>query len=577
MKTIRYFIIIVLLPLVVSCEEFIERPPLNQISTEEYWKTTNDLRNYVMQYYKELPGHGNFAGMIGEDSNSDNLIGGSGSLKPNKVMNGERTIDTGNWINDWSLIRSVNIFFDNYQKCEDPPDLYKHYLGEAYFFRASFYFHLLNKYGDIPWYSEPMYPDSQEELMRPRDPRTLVVDSILADLDHAILYLDERELAMGANNSINKEAALALKTRVALFEGTWQKYHAGTPFATPGADPDIYFQACVDAAEELMNGEYSVGIYSTGNTDNDYYELFGKSNMGGINEVLLYKAYNYEAAMGNNVQFYTISSTQKLGATWGLISSYLDRSGTPYDYSAVADTAKGNAFLIRIAADCDPRLKSTIWIPGDIQNASQGTYFEFPAIDQAVQNICPTGFQVKKSSNPFEIEGVIPFGGASETGYIIFRYAEVLLNYAEAKYELDGTVAYDQLNLLRSRAGMPDFTINSQGADPNPVDYGYVITDELYEIRRERRVELALEGKRSDDYRRWAAHSLFQGERPKGYPFDATEFPDLNPFLDENGLLDYFVSQLPTGYNYREGQDYLNDIPQQEMVLNPNLTQNPGW
>jgi len=170
----------------------------------EYWKTTNDLRNYVMQYYKELPTHGNFAGMIGEDSNSDNVIGGSGSLKPNGVMNGERTINTGNWINDWSLIRSVNIFFDNYQKCEDPLDLYKHYLGEAYFFRASFYFHLLNKYGDIPWYSEPMYPDSQDELMRPRDPRTLVVDSILADLDHAILYLDERELAFGANNSITQ-------------------------------------------------------------------------------------------------------------------------------------------------------------------------------------------------------------------------------------------------------------------------------------------------------------------------------------------------------------------------------------
>ena len=115
MKTIKYFIIVVLLPLVVSCEEFVERPPLDQISTEEYWKTTNDLRNYVMQYYKELPTHGNFAGMIGEDSNSDNVIGGFGSLKPNEVMNGERTINTGNWINEWSLIRSVNIFFDNYK------------------------------------------------------------------------------------------------------------------------------------------------------------------------------------------------------------------------------------------------------------------------------------------------------------------------------------------------------------------------------------------------------------------------------------------------------------------------------
>src|SRR5690606_28103082 len=115
----------------------------------------------------------------------------------------------------------------------------------------------------------------------------------------------------------------------------------------------------------------------------------------------------------------------------------------------------------------------------------------------------------------------------SETGYILFRYGEVLLNYAEASYELNGTIQYDALNLLRHRAGMPDFTVINQMADPNREDYGYPIADALYEIRRERRVELALEGYRADDYKRWAAHALFQGKRPLGYPFQPADFPGL--------------------------------------------------
>lgn len=106
----------------------------------------------------------------------------------------------------------------------------------------------------------------------------------------------------------------------------------------------------------------------------------------------------------------------------------------------------------------------------------------------------------------------------AETGLILLRYGEVLLNYAEAKCELDNSVAYEALNLLRKRAGMPDFSVNAQSLDKNKVDYGYSITDELYEIRRERRVEMALEGQRDEDYMRWAASALFKNKRPKDIP-----------------------------------------------------------
>jgi hypothetical protein len=209
--------------------------------------------------------------------------------------------------------------------------------------------------------------------------------------------------------------------------------------------------------------------------------------------------------------------------------------------------------------------------------ASADQHFDKSFIDRGGDELCATGFQVKKFSNPHSSGAGKDWGGNSETGYILFRYAEVLLNYVEAKYELDGVVATEQLNLLRARVGMPDFIVNAQLSDLNPVDYGYSITDELYEIRRERRIEMALEGQREEDYQRWAAHALFEGKRPLGYPFDSAEFPLYNPPLDENGLIDYYKNQLPAGYQFRPGQDYLDDIPQDELTLNPNLEQNPGW
>ncbi len=565
MKIFKYILLISIIVLIGSCQEdFLDRPPLDKIGTESYWKTAGDLENYVLQFYPKLPSHGSGAGMPREDANSDNMI----LTVANSVMNGERAPTTGNWIGDWDEIRSINIFFDNYQNVETDLNTYQHYLGEAHFFRAWFYFNLVKKYGDVPWYSSALYPGS-EGLMKARDPRTLVIDNILSDIDNAIQYLDTR--ADIGNARLNKESALAFKTRVALFEGTWQKYHAGTPFATQGANPDKYFQACVAAAEELMSGPYTKGLYS------NYYELFGLDNMSSVREVLLYKVANSSESMGNNVQFYTTVRTNQMSVTWGHVASYLDKNGIPYDYLGLALIAKGNAFLTQIAANCDPRLKATIWIPGDLRVASANETFDKPFIDRGGEELCATGFQVKKFSNPYSSGAGKDWGGNSETGYILFRYAEVLLNYAEAKYELDGTVATTQLNLLRARVGMPNFTVNSQSSDLNPVDYGYTISDELYEIRRERRIELALEGFRQEDYQRWAAHSLFTGKRPLGYPFDAAEFPLYNPPLNESGLIDYYKNQLPNGYQFRPGQDYLDDIPQDELTLNPNLTQNPGW
>lgn len=563
MKKIK---IIILLFLFCSCKKFLDRPPLDQIGTDSYWQTAKDLENYVIQFYPTFPSHSLWQFGIGyEIRNADNAIEGT----PNAILNGERGTTAGRWTNEWSNIRGINIFFGNYQKCKDKFDVYKHFLGEAYFFRAWYYFQLVKKYGDVPWVSSELLPTSEEELSRPRDPRTLVVDSILADLNHAIEVLSPR--SKYGNNRINKEAALAFKTRVALYEGSWQKYHAGSVFGTAGADPNKYFKACTDAAEELMNGNYQVGIY------NDYYKLFGLDNMSSANEILLYRAYNIKDGLSNDVQYVTTFAPFEIGITWSLVSSYLGKNGEPYDYPTLASTTKGNAFLTKISQDVDPRFHATVWVPGDVLSARTGQVFEKPGVDKVSSMLNPTGFQLKKCSNPNSTGAGANGGGNSETGYILFRYGEVLLNYAEALVELKGDVAYNALNQLRARAGMPDFVVHPQSSDPNVVDYGYPISNELYEIRRERRVELAIEGFREDDYKRWAAHKLLKGKRPKGYPFDQSEFPSYHPLLDGNGLIDYFQNFLPDGYQFKENRDYLSSIPAEELNLNPNLTQNPGW
>lgn len=550
-----------------SCDDsFLDRPPLDAIGAESYWNTSSDLENYIIQFYQTLPTHRQWDNGIGyEINNSDNMI----LATPNAEMNGDRGIIGGRWVNDWANVRGVNIFFDNYRKCQDEFESYKHFLGEAHFFRAWYYFELVKKYGDVPWVNTQLFSDSEEQLYGQRENRTIIVDSILNDLYKAKDYLKYRSEV--GNLRINKEVALAFISRISLYEGTWQKYHAGTEFGTPGADPNKYFQVCIEATEELLGEGYTVGLHP------DYYEMFGADDMSGNPEVFMYRAYSISDGFSNDMQYSTITRPGERGVTWSLVSQYLGVDNNPIDYSELAEVNKGNDFLSQLEHSVDPRFKATIWTPGALMVASTNTVFGKPRIDGNGLTLNTTGFQIKKGSNPYSPGAGQDGGGNSETGYIYFRYGEVLLNYAEALFESTGEVAYEALNKLRSRVGMPDFSVNNQLDDPNWLDYGYSISNELYEIRRERRVELALEGHRANDYKRWAAHMLFKGQRPKGYPFKESEFPNLNPSLDENGLIDFFQQALDNGYQFRENQDYLSPIPSEEITLNPNLTQNPGW
>ena len=573
----------------IACTKNLDQPPQDQISNSQYWKTAQDLESYTIQFYALFPNFRTlgsiapdfFLGNIGRDAvfGSDHQI----MATPTPQLNGTRTatISGGNW--NWTGIRSVNIFFENYQKVNDVPDNINHFVGEAHFFKAWLYFEKVRLFGDVPWYTNSMLIDDPV-LYKARTKRTQVVDSILWHLDRATEKLKLRKDATGNNNRLSKEVALIFKSRVALFEGSWQKYHAGTPFATVGAAPNKYFQAAVDAVTELqIPNKYTVGITNTGKPASDYNSLFNSTNLVGNTEVALWTKFDRtQATFSHNFQIYVTSSTNQVSVTYQLVQNYLAKTGLAYDYGAVASTLKGSAFLNKIGTDCDPRLSQVIWIPGQTMwNNSGGTVlFTKPFLDGAGQRRNSTGFQLNKGVDPNDptAGGVQGFSTSCETGAVIFRYAEALLNYAEAKLELGHAPDYStSLNLLRSRAGMPNFGVIADANRLKYADWGYSVTDELNEVRRERAVELACEGFRYDDWRRWRAHKLFLAKRPLGFPYLPSEYAaNIVVPTNPDGLVDPFKTII-TGYNFNVGRDYLESIPINERTLNPNLTQNPGW
>lgn len=565
----RYTILSLLVMLFFSCNDsYLEKLPLDAISTNEYWKTPKDLELYLNQFYVSFPGYGSRGTIYWADEDSDSQI----EINRNLQLSGEQTIPASGDGWDFSQIRKVNYFLDNYQNSESEWARIQHYVGEGYFFRAYYYFDLLTKYGDLPWVNKPLGVND-DELYAGRLARNVIADSILADLDKAVEFMSPK--ASAPNSRINSDIALLLKSRVALYEGTWQKYHSSSVFGTSGVDWRKYLNLAAEASKTLIEqGAYS--IYSQGNPEDDYGFLFVQENLDNISEIMLYRKYDV------NLDLYHYSHEslvwpRERGITKSMIESYLCKDGLPISKSP---NYRGDSGLLNVVANRDPRLKQSIWVPGDpikIEGNDTLSVYNKTLIDQSGISRDITGYMLKK--------GLSPYKGSFdqiEIGAPIFRYAEVLLNYAEAKVEL-GDVTQEDLditvNILRARVGMPNLQVNYITVDPN---WEFPELSALInEIRRERRVELAFEGFRKNDLFRWRAHHLFLNKRPKGAKFNQAEFPHMTVgqhiFVDNEGYIDPYQSVMPNGYQFNLERNYLYPIPTQEITLNNNLTQNPGW
>ena len=573
----RIFLLFALLGLFSQCnEDFLDRPDLDTISEPSFWKSTNDLKLYVNRFYTSFPGWSANSwngGIYWSDVGSDNMITPAVSTR----LAGNNTITTGNGSWSFGNIRRMNIFMANYETVESDFEEYKHYVGEALFFRAYFNFIMLKNYGEYP-YTNEVLTEASEELFAPRTARNVIAQNIIADLDEAIGYMDSGRKSNG--NRLSREIAMLFKARVAIYEGTWEKYHAGTGFGVAGSDGSEFLTIAASAAGDVMGSDiYS--IHNTGKPDHDYWDVFNQENFGGHAEVMLWRNFNADIGLAHNGQRYLASIGGGRGISKVLVDDYLCTDGQPIATSALY---QGDADLPTVASNRDLRLSQTIYLPGQPMTVEGGAVtdtFDLPDLDAVGEALCVTGYQIRKGSHP-DLKHKVT-GAAGTTSSPIFRYAEALLIFAEAKAEL-GTITQtdvdNTINKLRTRADMPNLIIANITTDPNWLYPG--LSPLINEIRREWHVEFAAEGYRWVNIVRWAAmEDVVVGKRILGAIFKQSDFPDLTIGVDvqvnADGYIDAHVNEAPTGMHFNLGRDYLLPVPLEQIVLNPALSQNPGW
>ncbi len=577
-----------------ACDDLLDLKPLSKISEADYFQTETDLQLFSNPFYNNLLDKSPYdlqSDLYVCQNLSDEMLGGT-----------KRTVPAsgGGW--SWTDLRRMNTLIAYADQCADEDAVIK-YTALTRFFRAFFYFEKTKRFGDVPWY-EAELGSADEELYNARDSRELIMTKMIEDIDYAIANLPTKAEETSSPYRVNKYAAMALKAQFCLFEGTYRKYHSLT---LEGHNYEYYLEQSASAAQNLMNdGVYS--LYSTNNPESDYLTLFAQENAD-PNEYILAIKFDYGLSIYHNATAHTLVPTQgRPGLTRKMVNTYLKKDGTAF----TNQSGWQEMSFIEEMQDRDPRLAQSIRTPG-YTRIGQTTVLA-PDLLTSV-----TGYQpIKFVQDPTASGGNVDRNDRSTCDLPVYRYAEVLLNYAEAKAELGTLIQTDldqSVNLIRQRAGMPDLDMNTANANPDRYlsdeETGYPnVTGTnkgvILEIRRERSIELNQEGFRFDDLVRWKAGycidqstygMYFSG--PGAYDLsgdgnadvtlyaNGTAKPEVtsgvayeigNEILlsgDDKGYIYYHKDIERTSFN--EERDYLYPIPINERSLNPNLTQNPGW
>jgi hypothetical protein len=575
MKKIFYILILVSGTFLYSCHEgFLERSPLDQISDPEFWNSQSDLELFLNSFYDSFQGWPASGGGKAptKDEGTDlaleglNAFGGTLTSRMDGVLNVPAS--GGGW--NWGNIRNINYFLANVDRVQDGGNMRDHYIGEGHFFRAWFYFEMFKDFGALPIITVPVKAEDESILYGSRSDRTDVFDFILGDIDLAISYMKNSKQLATPGTRLSKDIALMFKARAALYAGTWEKYHEGSVFAGKTDGTEYIKQAATAAKQIIDDGNFSL---VTGDSSSVYFKLFNQVNYAGNPEVIFYQ--HFDRLVGDSFSNQLWNWPNGYGYTYEASTFYLSNDGLPI---AISPNFVGDKTLDILEKNRDPRLAQTFMVPGDIRRI-QGTdtlMFITPDVDNS-----GTGIESQKFRHIVADPAIGINNG--NVDYIFMRYAEALLIYAEAKAELGTLTQADvdmTINQLRDRVGMPHLILNSITHDPNWPNYGYSLSGALYEIRRERVVELFAEGFRFDDLTRWRAHEYWMGERFVG-TFATPELKGLsNVPINAEGFFDPFQNRLSGpngGYGFNPERDYLIPIPTNELTLNKNLTQNPGW
>ena len=589
MKKILFPILFVLAGFAFTgCDDLLDSYPQSKLSSDTFFKSESELKAFAINFYELFPSETLY--MANDDHYTQNNMSVEGM--------GKRTIPASGSGWSWTTLRDINTLLEDVNHCPDAEIRVK-YTALARFFRAYFYFVKVKRFGDVPWYDTPIGSTEIARLKRPRDSREFIVDKIIEDLDFAIGNLPSTKSAY----EVTKWTAVALKSNVLLFEGTFRKYHAGDPtLATLPEDAKPYkwyLDECA-AVSEMFIQQSGYGLHA------DYFELFHSNKVVGLtDEVILGRNYNRTYGVthsaGNSM---TVGSMGCPAATKKLVASFLMKDGSRYTDIPGWEQKS----FAEECANRDPRLAMSIRTPG-YKRMGEET-FTAPDMKVSFSGYHPDKYVTTLDEDQYN---------NCDVDLIIMRAAEIYLNYAEAKAEAGTLEQADvdmSINLLRARAGMPGLDVDAANANPdafltNPAYGGYqspvLMADAnkgvILEIRRERAVELCQEGHRYDDIIRWKEGKVFDA------PFYGAFFPGIGVYdLDGDGKVDFEIcadkpiSSAPVAKKLGEGivlsentsglillhgdvtrswnedRDYLYPIPTDERNLTDGaITQNPGW
>ena len=591
-KTYKYLIILFATFLFNSCEKDLDLFPLTSISEGVFFTQENDFKIFTNQFYSNLPGFG----LSSRDNFADIGNAGGHPVSNSNYIESQGSGNATSWGGNYSDIRNTTYLIDRVQELEagDLKNQVMVYEGEARFFRAMAYFNMLRDYGGVPIVDKVLALTDEDIIYGPRNSRTEVANFILNDLDAAIAS-PIGSLGGGANfGRITKDAALAFKARVALFEGTWSKYHAS------GGDSNAYLTDAIDAAQQVINnGNHQLFDRRDVLGDESYRYFFvletdKQSNPVGLGktdqtEVILASKYN-TADRGSG---YISVNSGNLSPSKKMVDMFLDNTGLPISHAS--SVFQGYGFSLDPVTsvptnfeylDRDPRMNNNL-----IEPFSQFWYHVPYDRDFSNANLLNTGAfndGFWTSATGYLAHKFLAETNGPGVDYPVIRLAEVLLIYAEALFEKNGTISDTDLdmsiNKLRDRVGMPHLTNGFAGTNG---------LDMLTEIRRERAVELYLEGFRFDDLRRWKTAKAemsqdFKSTKFIGTPFE-TPFDVFDPMtgtvVNINNSLKGYGSYDADGFGILdaasarvfEDKNYLFPLPLLQLTLNPQLDQNPGW
>jgi hypothetical protein len=578
--------------------------PQTSITVEAFFTSVSDLEMYVNGLYTNSD---LYSGGWYDDNESDNVtINTNDNEMYRWILNDQRSAENAVGWSSWGTLRSINVMLANLDRVIGNEADINNCIGIARYFRAWFYIDKIQAYSDVPWIDRPL-STTDEALYAPHTPRAEVVQHIFEDLDYAVEWIKPN---MGNRTIVHKYCALALISRFALYEGTYRKYHPELGLAS---SVNELLQRSIAASEAIMNsGQFD--ITGVGTTDlsgeslpgivgaEGFRNLFISLDLSSNKEVIHWHQYGYNIGVNMSDLLMTTSGWDKYSLSRSLQESFLTKDGTPY--STVAGYDKKS--FTEVFVDRDPRFAETFAWPGINQEVSGVQSFHTPNPQRG-------GYSQGKHFMRKHIRNET-YAGASlgqYNGLAIYRYAEILLNYAEAKAELGqftADVANSTVNRLRNRVGMPPFDAAREVDATLQSLYPNVTDKTLLALRRERRVELAGEGLRLTDINRWYAGKVMEmdiskqglyipslpyvytvpGRNSVGFGIATTQSEKTSAnvrwyYLDKE---EFTLSNTSSGFirnngdndrHFDEPKDYYRPIPLKQTQLNPNLIQPYGW